>query len=220
MEAPSFVRCGTRFQAVAAQGERSGALVFKEKLRRMIGQGCAVAASAEAPPEWLEDTVGPARDIYSGQASRWLMEAAAALLGARDLDWLYVSTTEVIPHKHAPTEARASEWVTALDEGIAALHEQATDIVITADHGMSGKRLCVDLERFLAESGYDATVVRLILDKHTFSHQNLGGAAYVYLTGDGYEAAERLADLDGVDLVSTLRRPPSASGCRATVSVI
>jgi phosphonoacetate hydrolase len=140
MEAPSFVRCGTRFQAVAAQGERSGALVFKEKLRRMIGQGCAVAASAEAPPEWLEDAVGSARDIYSGQASRWLMEAAAALLGARDLDWLYVSTTEVIPHKHAPTEARASEWVTALDEGIAALHEQATDIVITADHGMSGKR--------------------------------------------------------------------------------
>lgn len=208
MEDPSYLRCETRLESAADGGERVGALVAKEKLRRMVGRGCTLAASAESPPERLEDAVGPAPDIYSADASRWLLEAASAVLETRDLDWFYVSTTDVIPHKHAPGEPRATEWVSDLDGGLGAVAERADDVVVTADHGMSTKETAVDLDSILAEAGYDATVVHLIRDRHTYHHRNLGGAAYVYVD-DPAGAADALQDVDGIDRV--LREEDAAS---------
>lgn len=202
MEDPSFIRCPTRLQLAADRGDSVGALVAKDKLRRMVGQGCDLAASAEAPPAWLTDEVGPAPDIYSGQASPWLFEAATHVLETRDLDWLYVSTTDVIPHKFGPTEARATEWVAEIDDGLAAMHRRAHDIVATADHGMNDKTHAIDPERLLTAAGIDATVIRLIRDKHVYHHQNLGGAAYVYVhDGTVDDARQRLAGVAGIELV-------------------
>ena len=203
MNDPSFLRRETLLRKSTAQGERVGAVFAKKKLQRMVGGGCAVTANAENPPEWLEDAVGPAPDIYSGEASAWLMEASEAVLDENELDRLYVSTTDVVPHKHAPGEERAAEWVRELDDGIARLHERASDIVVTADHGMSRKTLCVDIEAHLARTDIDATVIRLIRDEHTYHHRNLGGAAYVYLEGDSNEAKNRLTGVEGVELVLT-----------------
>lgn len=200
MEAPSFLRCETRLEQAVGRGEKVGVLVVKEKLRRMVGRGCTIAASAEEPPEWLETAIGSAPDIYSGDASRWLLDAASFLLDDRDLDWLYVSTTDVIPHKFPPKDPRATEWVTGIDEGLDALREHASDIAVTADHGMSAKDTAIDLETILGDAGYDAIVVRLIRDRHTYHHRNLGGAAYVFTdNADGIAAS--LQDVDGVALV-------------------
>lgn len=221
MEDPAFVRVPTKLQAAAEAGAAVGALVAKDKLLRMVGRDCTVAASAEAAPAWLETAVGPAPDIYSGEASSWLMDAASHLLESRDLDWLYVSTTDVVPHKHGPEEGRAREWVGALDAGIADLAERATAVAVTADHGMRQKTLAVDLERALADADLAATVIRLIRDKHVYHHQNLGGAAYVYLDDPGAadDAIERLESLEGVDLVhgreaacAAYRLPPDRVG--------
>ena len=221
MEEPSFVRVPTRLQTAADDGDAVGALVVKDKLRRMVGRGCSLAESAEAAPDWLEDAVGPAPDIYSGEASPWVMDAAVHVLESRDLDWLYVSTTDVVPHKHAPEEARAREWVAAMDAGIAGIAERADAVAVTADHGMRHKSLAVDLERALGDGGVGATVIRLIRDKHVYHHQNLGGAAYVYLddTGEVDAAADLLAGLDGVDEVhdreaacEAFRLPPDRVG--------
>lgn len=203
MEDPSYLRQPTRLQAYSAAGETVAALVAKDKLKGMVGQDCAIAASAEDPPAWLEDAVGDVPDIYSGDASAWLLDAALYVLEARDPDVLYVSTTDVVPHKHAPDEEVAREWVRALDERLAAFVDAGCDVVATADHGMNRKTHCVDLEGALAEEGVDATVVRLIRDKHTYHHQNLGGAAYVYLHGATATDVEWLADLDGVDSALT-----------------
>ena len=205
MEDPSYMRCDTRFQHLSAQGERVGALVAKQKLERMICRDCTVAASAESPPTWLTEAVGPAPDIYSGEASAWLIDAGVHVLETRDLDWLYVSTTDVVPHKHAPGEEPATAWVEALDAGVAAMAELASDIVVTADHGMSAKRDCIDLEAVLERQGYDTQVIRLIRDKHTYHHQNLGGAAYVYVANEGDREAvsDVLGGLDGIDLLLT-----------------
>ena len=206
MNDPSFLRCETRLQELAAAGESVAALVAKRKLERFVGQGCAVALSAQDPPDWIEREVGEAPGIYSGEASRWLLDAALSVLDEDPPDVLYVSTTDVVPHKHAPDEPAAREWVRALDERLGALVERGVDLVATADHGMNHKSRRVDLDALLEREGYDAEVVRLIRDDHTYHHRNLGGAAYVYLPdGDGSRARDDdlgwLASVDGVDEV-------------------
>jgi phosphonoacetate hydrolase len=201
MNDPSHLRCQTELQRRAAEGETVAALVAKNKLIGMVGQDCDIAASAEEPPEWLEAAVGEPPGIYSGEASAWLMDAAVHLLDERDLDVLYVSTTDVVPHKHGPTEPEAERWVRDLDAGVAALHERSDALVVTADHGMNQKSVCVDLDGLLEQEGHDAEVVRLITDEHTYHHQNLGGAAYVYLDDSTASDIAWLESLDGVDEV-------------------
>ncbi|WP_458189007.1 alkaline phosphatase family protein [Haladaptatus sp. NG-WS-4] len=199
MNDPSHLQCRTELQRRAERGETVAALVAKEKLVGMVGRGCDVAASAENPPDWLASAVGEPPGIYSGKASGWLLDAAVYLLDERDLDVLYVSTTDVIPHKHAPDEKAAERWVGELDAGVAALYERSEAFVATADHGMNRKSVCVDLEAVLDREGHDAEVVRLITDEHTYHHRNLGGAAYVYLRDGSADALAWLNDLDGVD---------------------
>lgn len=199
MRDASLLRGRTHLEVASDDGAKTGVLVVKEKLRRMVGRGCSLSASAEDPPAWLEDAVGPAPDIYSGDASEWVLSAAVHVLDERDLDVLYVSTTDVVPHKHGPEEQRAKAWVRALDDGLAAIHERADEIAVTADHGMREKTTSLDLEAVLAREEEEAEVIRLIRDRHTYHHQNLGGAAYVYLT----QSADLswLATVDGVDTV-------------------
>jgi phosphonoacetate hydrolase len=203
MEDPSFLRHPTRFSAFEEQGESSIALVAKEKLERMVGRGCSITASAENPPSWLTDAVGEAPGIYSGEASSWLLDAAGWVAEHKAPDWLYVSTTDVIPHKHAPDEPEAVNWLETLDTGLGALDAQADMFFATADHGMRDKSLAVDLESVLTNSGINAVVIRLIRDKHVYHHQNLGGSAYVYLEDQNEipEAIDLLAATDGVESV-------------------
>jgi phosphonoacetate hydrolase len=201
MNDPSLLRRRTELQRRADRGETVAALVAKDKLVGMVSQDCDLAASAEDPPDWLADAVGEPPGIYSGGASAWLMDAAVHVLDEQDPDVLYVSTTDVIPHKHGPEEAAAEEWVRELDAGVAALAERSDALVATADHGMNHKSVCVDLEAALDREDRDAEVVRLITDEHTYHHQNLGGAAYVYLPDGSADALEPLADIDGVEAV-------------------
>ena len=212
MNDPSFLRCETRFRELAAAGKSVAALVAKRKLERIVGQGCEVALSAEDAPDWIEREVGEAPGIYSGEASRWLLDAALYVLDDASPDVLYVSTTDVVPHKHVPGEPEAREWVRGLDERLGALAERGVDLVATADHGMNHKTHRVDLDALLEREGYDAEVVRLIRDDHTYHHQNLGGAAYVYLRdgsreenrGEESRGEEDLAWLESVDGVDEL----------------
>jgi phosphonoacetate hydrolase len=205
MDDPSFLRCETRLRELAVAGGSVAALVAKRKLERLVGRGCEPALSAQDPPGWIEREVGEAPGIYSGEASRWLLDAALSVLEAAAPDLLCVSTTDVVPHKHAPGEPEADEWVRALDDRLGRLVDRGVDLVATADHGMNHKSRRVDLDALLAEEGYDAEVVRLIRDDHTYHHRNLGGAAYLYLRGEGRagggDGLGWLASADGVDEV-------------------
>lgn len=200
MNEASFVRTQTRLETASKQGKQTAALVAKDKLRDIIGQGCEIAVSAEKPPAWLKDAVGPAPDIYSGNASAWLLDAAQYVLAEYEPDVIYVSTTDVVPHKHAPNEPEATDWVRALDGALAELHANADALAVTADHGMRQKSTCIDLAALLDREGIDGEVVRLIRDRHTYHHQNLGGAAYIYLEDDETDLMW-LATVDGIDAV-------------------
>ena len=179
VEDATFLNCSTRLAAASDDGADVLALVCKEKLSRLVGAGGVETASAEAPPEWLVDLAGEPPGIYSGDASRWLLEAAAAAAEARAPDVLYVSTTDVVPHKHAPGEDAAREWVAALSAGLGALRSFGP-VAAVADHGMNHKDRRVDVEALLADAGVTAETVRCIRDRHVYHHRNLGGAAYVY----------------------------------------
>lgn len=220
MEDASFRRIQTRLQT-AEKTESTAALVAKEKLERMVGEGCDLVASAESPPAWLTDAIGEPPGIYSGAASEWLFRAAEYVLGTHRPDLLYISTTDVVPHKHPPGTPAATEWVEAIDAGLGGLLavDGEIDLVATADHGMSQKTRRLDLSSLLEEKGHMATVIPLIRDRHTYHHQNLGGVAYVFLHDQPPSAAEWLADHDGIDAVydtdaaaDRFRLPPDRIG--------
>ena len=196
MNSPDYLRCETLLERASTAGKDVVALTAKEKLEQFVGRGVDYAASAESPPAELEKAVGSAPGIYSGDASGWLLDAAVHVAETRGPDVLYVSTTDVVPHKHGPDEQPASEWVRALDAGLGALREYGP-VVATADHGMLDKTRRIDLGAILAAEGVESEVVRLIRDAHTYHHQNLGGAAYVYTDGE----VSALDDVDGVEAV-------------------
>lgn len=219
---PAALRRPTLLRKRAEAGESVAALVAKEKLRELVSAGCDIVASAEEPPNWLEDAIGPAPDIYSGEASAWILDAGAHLLRIRDLDTLYVSTTDVVPHKHAPGTNAADEWVQSLDKRLIQLYDRSDALLATADHGMNQKTTCVDLNTALAEEGYNAGVLRLIRDRHTYHHQNLGGAAYVYLDENERASVADISwlnEIEGVEAVvpraiaaDRFRLPPDRVG--------
>ena len=196
MEDPSYLCRETCFERYADRGEASAAVVAKEKLERFVGRGCGVTASAESPPASLVEAVGEPPGIYSGQASEWVLDAAVHLLDSRDLDVLYISTTDVIPHKHEPGSSEANAWVGALDSALGALAARDVRLCVAADHGMNHKSRCVDLDRVLASEGLSGEVIPLIRDQHTYHHQNLGGAAYVYLDTSGTPATTSAGEAD------------------------
>ena len=199
VEDAKFLKCRTVLADAADEGDDVIALVAKEKLRRLVGDGGVEAASAQEPPEWLTDLVGEPPGIYSGEASAWLLDAAVAVAEERDPDVLYVSTTDVVPHKHAPDEAEAEAWLASLDDGLARLREFGP-VAAVADHGMNHKDRRVDIEQLLADADVAAETVRCIRDRHVYHHQNLGGAAYVY-TDDPDAARAALTDAPGTDIL-------------------
>ena len=196
MKSSDYLRCETLLERASAAGKDVAMLTAKEKLEQFIGRGVEYAASAESPPEELEEAVGSAPDIYSGDASAWLLDAAVHVAETCNPDLLYVSTTDVVPHKHGPDKQPATEWVQALDAGLGALHEYGP-LVATADHGMTDKTSRIDLKAILTSEGIESEVVQLIRDRHTYHHQNLGGAAYVYTD----ETASALDRIEGVEAV-------------------
>jgi phosphonoacetate hydrolase len=75
---------------------------------------------------------------------------------------------------------------------------------ITADHGMSYKRRCWDLQRACRERGLE---LRFALsaekDRYVKHHRTFGGAAWVWLRSadEALQAMEMIAALEGVEAV-------------------
>jgi phosphonoacetate hydrolase len=102
-----------------------------------------------------------------------------------------------------------------LDDAIGELvdaHPDAT-VLLTADHGMSGKSRMVDLKSVLAARGIRSNPVPIIKDRYVVHHANLGGCMFVYLEpGDVEEALGVLRETPGVD--DAMSREEAASRLR------
>lgn len=197
MESSGFLLAETIFRRVGETGGKSALLTAKEKLKTLIQDGATFAETAERPSAWLVDRIGAPPDIYSIEVNHWLLRAARTVLAEKSLDLLYLTTTDYANHMLSP-DSDQSQWnMNRLDGLLGDLLNVASDIeiVVTADHGMNPKTLALDLTRILKDAGISANAIPIIKDRYVVHHQNLGGAAYIYLD-----------DLSAIDEASALLR--------------
>lgn len=207
MESGDFLLTRTAFRHLAESGQRCCLLTAKDKLKSLIGDGAAIAASAERPPSWLTGRIGDAPGIYTIEVNHWLLRAARDIIAREQPDFLYVSTTDYVTHTYPPESDEALWNIREIDRLIGDIvhAEPGLEMVVTADHGMNAKSLGLDPEAILAAKGISSRVIPIIKDRHVVHHRNLGGAAYVYL-GDPAteaEAAALLREERGIEAVLT-----------------
>lgn len=207
MESPAFLLTETAFHRFARRGMTSALLTAKDKLKTLIREGAAVAESAERPSSWLTERIGAPPGIYTIEVNHWLLRAALDILRHDPPDLLYVSTTDFVTHTHAPDSEPSRGNIREIDRLIGEILNVSSEVelVVTADHGMSGKTHALDLGVILKQAGIDALAIPIIKDVHVVHHQNLGGAAYIYLSDPAAadEASAVLGQERGVEAVMT-----------------
>ncbi len=220
MNSSRFLRCPTLFPAAAAAGRKVAVVTAKEKLRDIFASGLlelgGIAFSTERAGqaclpthgiEGVEELVGPTPPIYSGEASLYVLRAGVRLLAAGRADFLYLSTTDYMQHKHGPDAPEAVEFYAGIDAEIGRLLELGAVVGITADHGMNSKQRAdgspnvIYLETELtARFGPGFRVILPITDPYVAHHGALGSFAQVHVpaTADASAVLAWVRSLPGV----------------------
>jgi phosphonoacetate hydrolase len=201
MNSAEFLRAPTIFPAAAKSGRKVAVVTAKEKLRDIFSHGLisegGIAFSSEKASQATPATHGIADveklvgestpEIYSGNASVYVLKAGAALLAAGRADFLYLSTTDYIQHKAAPDHSEALQFYQQLDNQLQALSDLGAVIGITADHGMNPKQKIdgspdvLYLESMLNERfNIQTRVILPITDPYVVHHGALGSFAMVH----------------------------------------
>jgi phosphonoacetate hydrolase len=201
MNSAAFLRAPTIFAAAQRAGRKVAVITAKDKLRDIFASdlipGGGIAFSAEnarqARPRThgigaVESWAGPAPEIYSGEASLYVLRAGAQLIQRRATDFLYLSTTDFMQHKYAPEAPESLEFYAGIDEQIGHLLDLGAVLGLVADHGMNAKQKpdgspnVVYLESELVQQfGPGFRVILPITDPYVRHHGALGSFAQVYL---------------------------------------
>ncbi len=201
MNSSKFLRAETIFPHAQRAGRKVAVVTAKEKLRDIFASGLisegGIAFSSERAShavgsthgiDDVESLVGPTPPIYSGEASLYVLKAGVAMLEKGIADFLYLSTTDYMQHKHAPEEPESLDFYAAIDHEIGRLLGLGALIGITADHGMCAKQ-CADgtpnviyLEsELVAQFGEGIRVILPFTDPYVAHHGALGSFAQVHL---------------------------------------
>jgi len=204
MDSSRFLRCDTHLARISKTGFKTLLLTVKDKLRRLLAEGVTCSFSLEKPLNWAIKEVGSPPDVYSAEASIWLLDVALKA-HKKKFDVIYVSTTDYVPHMYEPKNSEAKEYMREVDERIGLFLEQDVTLGIVADHGMNTKNVKIDLEKILSEKGIKAKVLPIIKDEYIKHHQNLGGAVYIFLENkhESKKTCDVLLGLDGVEYALT-----------------
>ena len=232
MNSPRFRRCDTLLNAAAEAGRRVAFVTAKEKLRTVLGDGIVerggIAFSTERADEATAsahgiddaiDLVGrPRPEIYSGDASVWVLEAGAALVESARADFLYLSTTDFMQHKFAPEDAESLKFHRDLDQQIGRLLDAGCLLALTADHGMNGKHRAdgspkvIWVESLLRERFESSLrVICPITDPYVVHHGALGSLVMVHVE-DSNLVPDIIEYLDTIDGITEVHSRDSA--CR------
>ncbi|WP_175721651.1 phosphonoacetate hydrolase [Burkholderia anthina] len=223
MNDPAYLRAGTLLAAASGAGARVAVVTAKDKLRRLLGwqmKGICFSAEKAAQANLAEngivdvlDWVGlPSPDVYSAALSEFVFAAGVRLAQTRQVDLMYLSTTDYVQHKCEPGSAGANAFYAMMDGYLAQLDALGWAIGLTADHGMNAKhdpatgRPNVIYLQDAFDGWYGAQAARVILpitDPYVVHHGALGSFATVYLApgADRTDAMWRVGGLDGVELV-------------------
>ena len=203
MNSPEFRRCDTILNAAADAGRKVAFITAKEKLRTVLGDGIVerggIAFSSEKVDEAKKETHGldcaegvvgkPRPEIYSGDASVYVLEAGATLAQSGTADFLYLSTTDYMQHKYGPEQEESLAFYSALDTQIGRLVNAGCIVAATADHGMNGKNKpdgspnVLYVESILKEKfGDGIKVICPITDPYVVHHGALGSLVMVHVS--------------------------------------
>ena len=202
MESPEFLLRPTIFERARNSGIRTAFVTSKQKLM-FLSRGADFADSAESPTAELAATIGPAQDVYSPDINFWSFRAASHFLKEGECQLVYLATTDYMMHTYPATDERSQEHLRTLDDLLGQiLNDHGNlEVYMTADHGMSHKRVAIDIGRIMAANGIEGEAVPIIRDRYVQHHSNLGGACYVYLENE--EDLERafalLREVSGVE---------------------
>ena len=250
MTGPELLRGDTIISKFAAAGARVVSITAKDKLRRQLGKNLDVSKGhvsfssefahkctlAENGIENVLEFTGMTQpDMYSMELSLFVLEAGIKLLEQKRPDLLYLSLTDWVQHKFAPSESGARKFYQALDACFGRLAAQDVTVALTADHGMNdksnaeGKPNVIWLQDILdAKFGKgDTKVICPITDAFVAHHGALGGFVRVWCRGKATpkEIIDVVRGIDGIESVmdkatvcSTFEMPPDREGDVAVIS--
>lgn len=203
MNSAEFRRCDTLLNAAADSGRKVAFITAKEKLRTVLGDGIVerggIVFSSEKVQEAkkashgvdnAEQIIGkPQPEIYSGDASIYVLEAGAALVEQNKADFLYLSLTDYMQHKFAPHEQESLDFHRQIDSQIGRLLDAGCVVAATADHGMNAKNdnegqpKVIYVETLLKQQfGADGIrVICPITDPYVVHHGALGSLVMIHL---------------------------------------
>ncbi len=231
MNDPRFLRAPTIFKAFYDAGAKVAVVTAKDKLRALLGHGLkfdegrAICFSSEKADKSTKAEHGidnasawlgrPVPEVYSAELSEFVFAAGVKLLKEFSPDVMYLTTTDYVQHKYAPGVPQANAFYEMFDKYLTELDALGAAIIVTADHGMKPKHKAdgspdvIYVQDVLDEwLGKDAARVILpITDPYVVHHGALGSFATAYLPerADKEDIIERLAAIDGIDVV--LSRP-------------
>lgn len=198
-----YLLAPTIFESAHRKGWKTAFVGAKDKIRTLIGTaaGTSLSAEKEGVP------------MYEAANSYWVFKQGRAALRRKDVDLLYLTTSDYMMHTYAPEEEQSLAHLHELDKHLAGIVDDhpKLELYLCADHGMNAKRVAVNPARVLSESGIGARVVAAIADKHKLHHKDLGGSLYVDLDKPEQlrEAKQALESEPGIEAVL-----PRAEACR------
>ena len=208
MNSAKYLRAPTILAAAAEAGRKVAMVTAKEKLRDILShQLRGIAFSSEKANQAQLDTHGiddverlvgaPTPEIYSGDASLYVLRAGVALITAGRADFLYLSLTDYMQHKYAPEAPESLEFYAGIDAEIGRLLELGAMVGATADHGMNAKTKAdgspnvLFLESALnRQFGGGFRVICPITDPYVVHHGALGSAVVVHLPHGATNASD------------------------------
>jgi phosphonoacetate hydrolase len=209
MEDARLLLAPTLFQKAAHRNMTSGLFTSKKKTASLLSAGTSLVVAAETPSPNLVKRYGAAPTVYSAEINYWLWDVVIDQLRTRkDLDVLYVHTTDYPMHMHPEHSEESRTHLATLDAKLAESADTAPDAAfyISADHGMNHKVRAWDLEKACVNRGVPVRLaVSAERDKYPKHHLGLGGLAWVYLrqTSDEQRVGSVIEKLEGVEHVLT-----------------
>jgi phosphonoacetate hydrolase len=221
MNDPKWLRAPTILAGLADAGHSVAVVTAKDKLRKLLGHRMkGICFSSEKADQATVEENGitdvlplvgmPVPDVYSAELSEFVFAAGVRLIETRKPDFLYLSTTDYVQHKHAPGDPDANRFYAMLDRYLARLDALGVVFALTADHGMNAKTKLdaspnvIFLQDLLDEwlGRERARVILPITDPYVVHHGALGSFATVYLApGEVAAVAGRLRELPGMEVV-------------------
>ena len=124
------------------------------------------------------------------------------------LSLFYIHTTDYPMHTWAPGDPESKEHLKKMDEYIDRIMkaEPGAMILITADHTVNHKSICLDIEKACLNRNLPIKMaVSAERDKYVKHHRGFGGASYVYLNSknDLVTVKKLIEGLKGVEQVLT-----------------